>query len=162
MIPTTFAWFQKLKLQHFLFLIWVFLLLVVIPGSIVNKLAFWRSQWKIQDFLGQCHDRSWAWWGHRYLHGTFTRNVLPSSINVKDYHLHRVFHSTPHSVDVFTSFKILFFSFKNCNVKVKVGIVVPVNNSTVSNKVNHKTKLLKLYKQKLLRKLFHNQCWLKS
>ena len=34
MIPTTFAWFQKFKLQHFLFLIWVFLLLVVIQSFI--------------------------------------------------------------------------------------------------------------------------------
>ena len=30
----------------------------------------------------------------------------------------------PHRVDLFISYKIMFFSFKNANVKMKVGIIV--------------------------------------
>ena len=39
--------------------------------------------------------------------------------------------SMPQPVDFFTSCKTLFFSFKNVNVKIRVGNIVAVNKLTV-------------------------------
>ena len=43
---------------------------------------------------------------------------------------------------------------------IRFGNFLLVNNTPYSNKVKYRNKLLKLYKQKLFRKLFHHQCYL--
>ena len=40
----------------------------------------------------------------------------------------------PHRLNFFTSYKTLFFSFKNANVKMKVGIKLVTNLSITLNK----------------------------
>ena len=37
----------------------------------------------------------------------------------------------PHRVKFFTSYKTSFFSFKNANVKMKVGIILPGDKLTI-------------------------------
>ena len=55
----------------------------------------------------------------------------------------------PHRVD-FTSYKVLFFSFKNLNdVKIQIGITVPINcriyqylNHNMNNSLNQNVKVM--------------------